>query len=48
MALAFLEKTKLQPGQELLAFVVDHKLRPNSTDESLLVKANLEKLGSVD
>ena len=34
-------------GQSLIAFIVDHQLRPDSGREARIVKANLEEIGMV-
>jgi tRNA(Ile)-lysidine synthase TilS/MesJ len=44
MALAFLAKKDLKPHDELTAFIVDHRIRSNSTEEALQVQRNLAKL----
>jgi tRNA(Ile)-lysidine synthase TilS/MesJ len=45
MALAYLLKQHLPPSisEKLVAFVVDHKLRPESTNEAEKVKGVLEE-----
>jgi tRNA(Ile)-lysidine synthase len=46
MALAFLAKKDLKQWQNLTAFIVDHKIRSNSTEEAYQVQRNLSKLGT--
>jgi tRNA(Ile)-lysidine synthase TilS/MesJ len=46
MALAFLAKKDLSSRDNIIAFIVDHKLRPGSTDEALQVQRNLQQLST--
>jgi tRNA(Ile)-lysidine synthase TilS/MesJ len=44
MALTYIARKELYPDHQLVAFIVDHRLRPESTEEVLQVQRNLNQL----